>query len=152
MSGQEENYAGYVTTSFIRDKAGFKNEFRVKDSEINDAIKAAEGFINDQTNLKWLPYSGATENPSSTIKEIAKFFSIALLRNIYPDEEDTYKKNWDMGMILLQSFMKSNIQGQVAVSGETILSDYNSDTLNEDAEPDLTSKTFNSDYLPAFRN
>ena len=152
MSGQTEIYSGYVRTDFIRDKAGFRTEQRITDAEINTCIKAAEEHINDETNLKWLPYSGATDNPSNTIKEACKFFAVALLRNIYPDDNDTYQKNWDLGTILLESFKKTNPQGQTAVSGTTILSDYNADTNNPDALPDLTSKTFSRDYIPTYRN
>jgi hypothetical protein len=90
--------------------------------------------------------------PTATIKEACKFFAVALLRNIYPDENDTYQKNWDLGTALLESFKKTNPVAQQATSGTSILSDYNSDTLNEDALPDITTKTFNRDYLPTFRN
>lgn len=152
MSGQTELYQGYVDTDFIRKKASLVEEKRVLDSEINTCIKAAEEHINDQTNLKWLPYTGAVESPPFRIKEACKFFAIALLRNVYPDDSDTYAKNWDLGTKLLESFIATNAIAQQAVAGDSILSDQNADTLNPDADPDITTKTFNRDYLPTFSN
>lgn len=160
MSGQTETYQGYVNTDFIRAKAGFKSEVRITDNEINSCIKTAEETANDTTNLSWYPYpKDANEvslgNPANvppyTIKEATKFLAIGLLRNIYPDENDTYQKNWDMGMTLLKGFVNTNQAGATAVSGDSVLSDYNADTNNPDVAPDLTTKNFSRDYIPTYR-
>ena len=149
---QPEEYTGYVTTSFIREKAGYKLRADIYDKEINTCIKAAEDYINDELDLVWTPYAGGTEAPPNRIKEVAKLLSIALLRSIYPDELDTYQKNWDLGLALLKQFKSTNTTAQTGGTGQVILSPYNSDTNNPDKDPYLTTNNFSRDYIPTFRN
>ena len=152
MSGQEENYDGYVNTNTVRQEAGFSNEVRVSDKRINQAIKTAEEYINDEINTVFLPYSGATSAPPQLIKQATLLMAIAVVRAPFPDELNTYDKNWKLGLELLKRFKETNPTAQTGVSGTSFLSDYNADTNNPNATPDLTSKTFNTDYVPTFRS
>ena len=154
MSGQSEKYNGYVETDFIRMRAGFQGDYRVSDAEINASIKAAEEQINDETNLKWLPYDVDLENtPPYLIREITKFLAIAFIRNLYPDVEDTYKKNYDMAMLLLERFKSTNIKATAAGPGGSYLSPYNADTNDPDLnQTDMTQTVFSRDYIPTFNN
>lgn len=147
-----ELYQGYLDTNYIREKAGFKGDSRVTDKEINTKLKTAETIINDKTNLSWIPYVGATDNPPDKIKTICELLAVALIRNNYPDQTDTWKKQYDLAMMLLNDFMQTNTQAQASGTGETFLSDQNADTNNPDAEPYLTTKNFSRDYIPTFRN
>jgi len=160
MSGQEVNYLGYMDTNTIRTLSGLRSETLVSDEMINSAIQGAEEKINDDTNLSWYPYpkdslgnslGDPNNKPPFLIREICKFYAIAFLRAIYPDEEDTYQKNVDLADKLLAKFLTTNVTVQATGgTGDAIVSDPNADTNNPEAEPDLTAQTFNRDYLPSY--
>lgn len=152
MSGQQETYLGYVNTNTVRQEAGFSNEIRVSDARINQAIKTAEEYINDEINSKFNPYAGATSDPPQLIKQATLLMAIAVVRAPFPDELNTYDKNWKLGLELLKRYKETNPTAQAGVSGGSFLSAYNADTNDPNNLPDLTSKTFNTDYVPTFRS
>jgi hypothetical protein len=152
MNGQDNPYNGYQDTNTIRILAGFRSERYITDDIINQAIKGAEEKINDETNLKWYPYNNDPQQLAPyIIREICKLYAIALLRNVYPDDQDTYQKNVNLADALLAKFIGTNITVQsTGGTGSVVVSEANADTNNPDAAPDLSSKSFSRDYMVTY--
>lgn len=131
MSSPDAEYEGYTTTTKVINKAGIQDQDDIKKRFVNDAIKAADKFIENETLLSWSPVTDAPDD----IKMASTFLAAAM---VVVELDREHKEHIDLinfAMMLLAKYTSANPTALIEKFGFMFLSSANTTPANPDADP-----------------
>ena len=131
MSSPDAEYTGYTTTTKVIAKAGIETQDDVKKRHVNDAIKAADKFIENETLLSWSP---VTDAPAD-IQMASTFLAAAMIVIELGDENKNYAEFINIAMMLLQKYITTSVAALTAKFEFMFVSSGNTTPMNPDADP-----------------
>ena len=131
MSSPDAEYEGYTTTTKVINKAGVTDQDDIKKRFVNDAIKAADAFIENETLLSWSPVSDAPND----IKMVSTLLAAAMVVIELDSEEKKHIDFINMAMMLLSKYTSTNVDALIAKLEFMFVSSANTTPANPDADP-----------------